>query len=125
MSLNVDVADLIDEFRIDGGIVIERRLEPTIDDAGEAVEQAKTRIEIADAAVHTASERDLDRVPEADRRREAIRVYTKQRIRTSGDGYAADVIVYDGKRYEAIEVADYMRQGGVYMATCLLEELRT
>ena len=122
MALNVDVADLIDEFRITGGVTIERAAEPTLNSRGEPVAQTPSTTAITDVAVHTVNGRELDRLPEADRRKEAIRVYTKVQVRTAGGGYRPDVILYDSKRYEVRLVDDYSRQGGVWISTAVLQE---
>jgi hypothetical protein len=125
MAQNVPVADLIDLFLIDGGATRRRTAAPTVNSKGEAVAQTPVDTVVTDVAIHTATERDLQRLPEADRRKEAIRVYTKIDQRTAGDGAAADQWLYDSKVYEVAEVADYSRQGGVWISTALLKESST
>ncbi len=131
MGQNVPVADLIDLFRIDGGVTIERAVSATNDAKGEEVAASPTDIPLTDAAWHTLSDRELDRVPEADRRKEWGRLYAKVRILCAGDQigattYAADIIRHpDGKRYEVWKVADYDRQGGVWTADARLQEATT
>lgn len=122
MSVNVDVADLIDDFPVDGGVTIKRYAASTLDSRGEQVKASPSTIALTDVAVHTVAGRELDRLPEADRRKEAIRVYTKVELFTAGDGQDPDVILYDSKRYEVKLVDDYERQGAVYISTAVLSE---
>ena len=122
MGRSVDVEDLIDDFRVDGGVKVERRTSPTIDVRGEAVAESVKIRTLERVAVHPMSERELKREADSDRRTEGIRVVTDERLRTSGDGFVPDVVRYDSKRYEVTKVADYDRQGGVFMATGMLAE---
>lgn len=122
MAVNVDVADLIDDFRVDGGVTIKRYAASTLNSRGEKVKASPSTVALTDVAVHTASGRELQRLPEADRRKESIRVYTKVELFTAGDSQDPDVVLYDSKRYEVKLVDDYERQGGVYISTATLSE---
>ena len=122
MTISVDVTDLVNDFRVTGGVTIKRYAASTLNARGEQVKATPSTVVLTDVAVHTASGREMQRLPEADRRKEAIRGYTKVELFTTGDSHDPDVVLYDSKRYEVKLVDDYERQGGVYMSTAVLSE---
>jgi hypothetical protein len=79
--------------------------------------------ELNPVAVHTVSGRELEQVPEADRHRETIRVYTVERLHVTDDGQSSDRIVYDGRLYRVTASENYGPQGDVYMALAVLDDI--
>lgn len=75
------------------------------------------------AIVHPADRRELERLPEADRTRETIAVYSLLAIDTAGSVRPAQ-IVYAGRTYEVASAADYGAMGGIYLLLAQLIEDR-
>lgn len=114
-ALPLDMADLVWEYRIAGGLTVEVPGAQTISSMGEVVDAAATETTYDPIAVHPADKRMLERVPEADRTRETIAVYTTTALRTAGSA-RPHVVQYQGDRYEVVSVEDYGTAGGVYLA---------
>lgn len=116
------VKGLIPSLYTPGGIIIARR-GPKILNAYHAYETApEVQIHVKPCVVHTASGRDLEMVPEADRNRETIQVYTLVRVYVADAGKDADIVIYRGRRFKVIHVEDYWLQGGVYISIASLED---
>lgn len=77
----------------------------------------------ASVVVHPATTAMLERMPEADRKRETIAVYTNDALRTVGSTRPARVY-YQSTWYEVTQSADYGTLGGIYivMASRLEEQ---
>jgi hypothetical protein len=117
----LDIAPLISEYAIPGGVQVERYGPQQVDELGQVVDPEPTMLTIQ-AAVHvTTSKRALARLPESDRTRETIAVYTNDAIFTAGDA-RPDVVHYRDRRYEVTAVSDYELQGGVYLTLAQLIE---
>jgi hypothetical protein len=122
MALLSSVAGLINSFN-QGPLTVTRRGPPTRNAYGEFVEGAGVAVVLNPVAVHVASSRSRENLPEAIRNRETIEVYTRgQRMYVGNDGYASDVIAYQGRNYVVSFVDDYLLNGGVYMALAVLED---
>jgi hypothetical protein len=117
----LDVGDLVNTFSV-GPIAVERKAAPTLNAYGEFVPGAASTIQLNPCAIHTASGRNLDQLPEADRNRETIEVYTRgQRLYTAEDNQAPDVVIYQSRRYKVTVSNDFIANGGVYFALAVLE----
>jgi hypothetical protein len=118
----LEVAALVDEFNV-GPLVVHRRTSPTVDVYGETVPAIDSPFVLDPVAVHTLTGRDLEQLPEADRHREAIQVYTKDARLYVADGFVPDVIEYRSRTFRVVHVEDYELQGEVFIAHAVLEDL--
>lgn len=114
-ALPLDIDNLIWEYRIPGGLTVEVPGSQTVDALGRAVDASPTLTTFDPIAIHPADRRDLERLPEADRARETVAVYTTSALQTAGSS-RPHVVQYQGERYEVSAVEDYATGGGVYRA---------
>lgn len=72
---------------------------------------------LAGVVVHPGTSRaQLERLQEADRRRELISVYSESALQVTG-ATKGDLVQYQGTWYELIDLGDYNALGGMYLAT--------
>ena len=116
----LDMASLISDCNV-GPLTITRRGVPTRNAYGEYVEAAAAPVILTKVAVHTASSRTRENLPEAIRNRETIEVYTTQRLYVGDDG-TKDVLAYQGRNYVVSFTDDYNSNGGVYISLAVLED---
>lgn len=82
---------------------------------------------IAVAAVFPLSPRELDALPEGQRERGAIQIFTaaSEPIRVVGfgetdeDGYRGDVVAWQGALWQAVQLDDYGPAGGFRRVVCV------
>lgn len=117
----LEVAGLVDEFDL-GPITLYRANDPTQNAFGGFDDPAYTTSQLSPVAAHTATGKELERVPEADRHREVIQVYTQERLYVADAGRVPDRLLYRSRLYRVASVEDYEAQGGVYIVTAVLEE---
>jgi hypothetical protein len=74
-----------------------------------------------DAHVQPATRRDVDLLPEGERAREAIAVYTPAELRTSevALGLEADTLAWSGRTWEVRRLEDWSAQAGYYRAVAV------
>lgn len=130
MSLPLDVGNVVDEFNV-GPLTIERRSDPIQNAFGGFDAGPPIVFEIEPVAAHVASGRDLDQVPEADRNSEIVQFYARDisfpagvdvGFRVADDGFAPDVVLYQGRRYRFTTSQDYSRNGAVWCGLATLED---
>lgn len=108
----LDLDDVVDSLGT-GDIVVERASSAVTFVNGNAVVPAGGTITIV-AVVQVASPRDLLRLPENDRTREIVIIFTKEALEVSSPttGLMGDVVQYGGRRYEVIRREDWLVQSG-------------
>lgn len=104
-----------------GPITIQRATQPTQNAYGGFSDEVPSGVVLDPCVVHTISGRDLEQVPEADRNKEIIAVYSTSRLYAADGGQAADVVPYKGRDYRVIKVEDYDDHAGVWVAWAALE----
>ena len=119
--LPLPVADLVDRFDV-GPLQVERRTPPTPNAWGGFDTAPATVLSIRPISAHNVQGRDLDQLPEADRVSEVVQFYTRTRLYTATDGFAPDVVLYQGRRWRIVTVRDFDPQGGIYCALGVLED---
>ncbi len=119
MSLPLDVAPVIDEFLV--SMTVERFPTPTRNALGHMVTGSAVSTPLIGAGIVTTARRHLERLPEADRQRETIVVYT----RTATQLTTPDVITLNSKRYQVTDVSDYALQGDCFVTLAQLIETVT
>jgi len=120
MAILSTLAGVIDSFALPGGITIERATAAYNDGFRSA--GTPTSIPVAPAVVHALVGRELLILPEGDRTKEHIKVFTKVRLQTAleGAGEQPDVILYtpEGeaveRRYIVKISEDWIAQSGHY-----------
>lgn len=104
-------------FALPGGISLVRRSTSIVDGYASDVEAAPVAL---DAVVHPATGRDLERLPEGLRTREAIWVFTDEAVACEEPGQQPDILVYQpagdaaAKRFVAFSCEDWVHQSGHY-----------
>lgn len=93
----LNISDILDDPDFIVPLVLERRTEK-MDEYGRASHEG-TRLEIM-ANIQPLSPKELERLPEADRNKELLVVYSRSMIRGTGPGIAPDVIFWQGRPYE-------------------------
>jgi hypothetical protein len=122
MSLPLPVASLIDLFDR-GPITITRATAGAINAYGEVDSGVTSTVIIDVAAVHVLAGRDLDVLPEADRARESIKVYTREALYTSQGSRTADLVTYQGRLYRVITATDIDGNGAVWVSVAQLVDV--
>jgi hypothetical protein len=121
MAVIPNMPAMIYDFDV-GPIPVFRALAPTQNELGAFEPSEIDDALLSPVAVHTVVGRELEAVPEADRHKETIRVYTVERLFVTDDGRAADRIAYDGRVYRVTASENYGPQGDVYLALAVLED---
>ena len=116
----IDVSELLTDPDFTNTVTLIRR-SSTVDTYGENT-MAETSSSIT-AVVQGANTESLERVPEGARLSDLIDVYYKGQLTAESPGGYADIIVWQGKRYQVFEVVeDFMNYGaGFTKAVCKLE----
>lgn len=125
MSFLPQVAALVTMFNM-GPLRVNRPGLPTRDAFGDAVDASPVEFDLNPVHVQTVTGRDLEQVPEADRHKETICLFTHDRLHVADDGEVADRIEYPrgcGRSYRVINVENYQPHGDVYMALAQLEDV--
>ena len=131
MSVLDGLEDVVDCFRIPGGIEVERRSVTGVDADGDPTSGPLQRFTIDPAVVQPAPPRELLRLPEGDRATETILVHTKRKLRTSLEarGLGADVVKHrpggdkETMRYVVRVAGDWKIIGGFFACLAVREEL--
>lgn len=116
----IDVSELLTDPDFTNTVTLIRR-SSTVNTYGE-----NTMIETSSsitAVVQGANTESLERVPEGARLSDLIDVYYKGQLTAESPSGYADIIVWQGKRYQVFEVVeDFMNYGaGFTKAVCKLE----
>ncbi|UAV84537.1 hypothetical protein PHB09_041 [Pseudomonas phage PHB09] len=106
--------------------VIRREAETTV--RGRPVPGLESVVEVVCNVQPVLKSTDTMMLPEADRSKAAIKVYTKgaalRQRREGASGWAADRFIWDGDLYEVMKVIDYkMGVLNHYKALCMRVEL--
>ena len=112
---------IVTEFAFPGGLSVEVPGTDTINALGHVVTAAPSTVVYDPIAVHVATTRDMQRLPEADRTTETIALYSVVSLRTAG-GSAPYIVTYGGRRYVVSDVSDHDAQGGVWHSLAKLEQ---
>lgn len=124
MAILPNVAGLVTTFNV-GPLELWRAAAPAKNAFGAYEAATPVASSLDPVSVHTVTGRELEQVPEADRHRETIRLYTTARLYATDDGRAADRVIYDDRTYRVVVAEDFGRQGGVFMAMAVLEDVST
>lgn len=114
MSLRIPVDGLVDILGEPTPITILRYGAPVINVLGDVTHGAPTPIEAA-AVVHQATRRQLERAG-LDMHTDARAFYSRTELRTATADRAPDVVQWDGRSWEIVNIADYAALGGLYLA---------
>ena len=121
--MRIDVSDLITDPDFCQDFTVYRRARAA-DDKGraEVVETA----EVVTGVIQPLSGDDLDRLPEGDRGKQAISVWTLVPITTGDGGKLPDEVEWRGTRYTAIgPLHNWGDWGeGYYRAACVAQDMR-
>ena len=120
-ALLPNLAPLLASFNV-GPLVVHRVALPSQNARGGFDDAADGTFDLNPVCVHTLSGRDLEQVPEADRNRETIQIYSQVRMNVADEGTTADVVEYDCRRWRVFHVENNARQGGVYISYAVLED---
>lgn len=122
--LPLDVASLVLDFDLApqlGALVIERRAAPTRSSKGVFVQASPTLLQVRPWTAHTATGREIQELPEADRNKETTCFYVQNvPLYVADDSKAADVFRYNGRRWVASVVHRYGAQGRVWFALAVV-----
>lgn len=118
----MDLTPLVHSQNV-GPLVLRRAGPPTQTAHGDYTPAAETVLSLDPVAVHTLAGRDLEHVPEADRHREQIQLYTTVRLHCADGGQVADRVEYRGRTWRVTHADDYALQGAVWMAIATLEDV--
>ncbi len=119
MSLPLPVASLIDLFD-QGPVVITRALAGAINDYGEVTPGGTSSVTLDPVAIHVATGRDLEVLPEADRTRETIKIYSRVALYTTQGDYTADIVPYQGRVYRVVTSTNINTNGLVWVSLAQL-----
>ena len=99
---------------LDTGTIEVERQRPVAYVQGNAVQPAPTIFTVERVNVQPATPRDLLRLPENDRSRETIIIFTAERLEVSSTktGRRGDVVRWSDRRYEVTRREDWAPQSG-------------
>jgi len=81
---------------------------------GRTVLQSQTTANVI-GVVQPASTRELERLPEAERTRGAITIYTTFALNAGSAGFTADTVNWNGSSYTVMSVDDWSQFGAGYV----------
>lgn len=115
----IDVSDLLLDPDFAQQLTVYTR-SATVNQYGENELTETTKI--ITASVQAGDGEMLNRLPHGAQLRDWITVYSKYHFTTDGSGRYADIVLWEGKRYNVQLLTDYSNWGDGYtMADCLLE----
>ena len=125
-----DLANVVSDFQIPGGLDVERRILSARDDLGEGAPPSTSLLILSPAAVHPLVGAELEKLVEGDREREHIRIFCRQELHTAvaGTSQAADVILYDAlggankSRYRVITAENWVQNSNHWRCIAKKEE---
>lgn len=125
--LPLDVASLVLDFDLApqlGALVIERRAAPTYNSTtGGFDTAAPTLLQVRPWTAHTASGREQQDMPEADRNKEATAFYVQNiPLYAADSSHPPDIFRYQGRRWSASVVHRYGAQGRVWFCAAVLTD---
>lgn len=97
----MDISEILEDPDFQVELEIERRTE-TVDEAGRGHMQASRSAIIA--CIQPLTPDELERLPEADRDRESLAVWSASLLQGTGPNHAPDLIIWQGKTYEVTGV---------------------
>lgn len=100
-------------------ITIERYGAPVVNALGGVDHGTPTLIETV-AIVHQATRRQLERAG-LDYGPDYRAVYARTELRTANTAHRPDIVVYDSRRWEVVDLADYSALSGLYLALVSLQ----
>jgi hypothetical protein len=116
----IDVSELlIDPDFTDQATLITRTVQNEPNGKANVIETSQT----ITAVIQSGAQGSLDKYPEGSRLSDSITVYYRGELRMCNTGGLADVIVWQGRRYQVTDVdQDYLNWGSGYTrAICALE----
>lgn len=114
--MRIDVSGLLEDIGTESSaITIERYSAPTINALGEPDHGTPTSISEPAVVSHQATRRQIERAG-LDFGPDYRVFYTRTELQCADGATAPDVIVYDGARWQVVNVADYSALGGLYLA---------
>lgn len=119
----IDVSDLLRDPDFTNIVTLIRR-SSTVDNHGEHVMTESSCL--ITASVQGINTEDLERVPEGARLHDLITVYFRGELMAESPNGYADIILWQGKRYQVVIVDEnFMNYGaGFTRAICKMEETR-
>lgn len=117
----IDVSELLDDpdFLFPGGVLCVRR-SYSVNTYGETV--ASEVPELIQAIVQPGSGDMLERLPEAARLKESIRIWTKEPLIVEAENQYADIIIYNDRRWLVQVVVDWTVGGQNYTKAVAIGE---
>jgi galactose-6-phosphate isomerase len=120
------MADLDVSFLLDDSLFVDEfqlfKRQASVNQDGEGIMPDGKAVNCT-GSVQPASQRDIERLPEALRNHEAIRIYTREVLSADEQGRYADVVVWRGSRWQVKAVDDWSNYGDGYVkAICLMEQ---
>lgn len=117
---SLDVSEALDCADFQTTFSILRRADEVNDDGENVIDEADPIS--ATGVVQAATARDLERVPEAFRSHEGIKIYYKGLIIADETGFYSDIIVYKDKRWQVLAVDDWGNYGAGYVKVLAIQE---
>ncbi|WP_285908115.1 hypothetical protein [Pseudodesulfovibrio pelocollis] len=117
----IDVSDVLDDpdFRVE--FIVTRSVE-TVNAQGMTV-LTGTDLPMS-GVILPATDRQLNRLPEADRSSEVVAVYTSQPLTPGTPTLAPDVVHWRGGQFQVVQVQDWLQTGGVCIALAAATDMR-
>lgn len=110
------IGEIIRSFKVPGGVLVERH-SPGTKIKGRYVKGSTVSFTVDPVAIHPASGKQLDMLPEGKRTTQSKIIYTqKELFADDAPGVTnADIVNYKGQRYEIHNVADWEDNGGFFV----------
>jgi len=109
--------ELVDEYAVPGGLMVERSAVAIQNGNGVWTQQPAVLVHFDPIAAHSANGNALQQLPEATRIAGAVAFYTRSPLYAQTAGKAPDVVRYQGQRYKIIDVIDHELQAGAWIST--------
>lgn len=120
MVTNSDLIDVITDPDLGGGLISFSRISETVDEKGRA--QHSENFDTALANVQPVQGREREQLPEGDREKEAILIYTPAMLSAGGNELPAHRVYYRTGIYRVSLAEPWLEQGEFTKAIAVLEK---
>lgn len=116
----LDAAEVLPDFAV-GPLTVKRKDTGTYDKGRYVPAGTETTLIFYDCSLQPLRPREIQLLPENFRSREAVKIFSKDELRTADAvaGYEADRVQYKDKWYEVHSVEDWSEHGNFWKAVAL------
>lgn len=119
--MDLDLLDILTDPDLGGTDFTYDRVAATVNDKGRTV-QTMTTLQ-ASGNIQPAPGKERELLPEGDRTKEALLIFTVAELSAGSETTAPDLVTYRGRKYRVAMVEPWREHGGFTKAVAVLESL--